>query len=69
VDRARGLLLQRRGDLAGARAVLEKAPALTPRDPRLRLALSAVYRDQGRLPQAVAEVREAARVDPGSADA
>ena len=45
--RARGSLLLRQGDLAGARAALEKARSADAREPRLHVELSSVYREPG----------------------
>jgi arylsulfatase A-like enzyme/tetratricopeptide (TPR) repeat protein len=67
-QRERGILLYGLGDLSRARTALEGARSLDPRNVRLRLALSAVYRDQGNLAGAIAEVRETVRLNPGSGD-
>jgi Flp pilus assembly protein TadD len=67
--RARGSLLLRRGDLAGARAALEQARALSAREPRLHLELSNVYRNLGELAPATAAAREAVRLEARSPDA
>jgi arylsulfatase A-like enzyme/Tfp pilus assembly protein PilF len=67
--RAKGSLLLRRGDLAGARAVLEKARSVSGREPRLHVELSNVYRNLGELPAAEAAAREAVRLDPRSPEA
>ena len=67
--RARGSLLIRQGDLAAARAVLEKARAIDAREPRLHTDLSNVYRNLGELPRAEAEAREALRLEPKSPEA
>ena len=53
--RARGTLLIRQGDLAGARAALESARAKDAREPRLHTDLSNVYRNLGELGKADAE--------------
>jgi arylsulfatase A-like enzyme/Tfp pilus assembly protein PilF len=67
--RARGSLLLRKGDLAGARAALESARSLDAREPRVHVELSSVYRNLGALVSAEASAREALRLDPGSAEA
>jgi arylsulfatase A-like enzyme len=67
--RARGSLLIRQGDLAAARAALEKARSIDAREPRLHTDLSNVYRNLGELPRAEAEAREALRLDPRSPEA
>jgi choline-sulfatase len=67
--RARGTLLIRQGDLAGARAALESARAQDAREPRLHTDLSNVYRNLGELGKADAEAGEAVRLAPKSAEA
>ena len=67
--RARGSLLLRQGDLAGARAALEQARATDAREPRLHVELANCYRNMGDLPKAEAAAKEAVRLDPKSADA
>jgi arylsulfatase A-like enzyme/Flp pilus assembly protein TadD len=67
--RAKGGLLQRQGDLAGARAALEEARAIDPRDLRLHVVLSGLYRNLAELERARAEADEAVRLDPKSPDA
>jgi arylsulfatase A-like enzyme/Flp pilus assembly protein TadD len=67
--RAKGALLERQGDLAGARAALEEARAIDPRDARLHVALSGLYRNLADLERARAEADEAVRLDPKSPDA
>ena len=67
--RARGSLLLRQGDLAGARAALEQARATDAREPRLHVELANCYRNMSELPRAEAAAKEAVRLDPKSADA
>ncbi len=67
--RARGGLLQRQGDLAGARVALEKARQLDPDDPRLQVELASLYRRLGEVEPARRAAEEALRLDPGSPDA
>ncbi|MBL8839964.1 MAG: protein kinase [Planctomycetes bacterium] len=64
---ARGLLLARGGDLAGARTALAQAATLEPGDPSPRLALAAIERRAGELSAAVAALREAVALDPKAA--
>jgi arylsulfatase A-like enzyme/Flp pilus assembly protein TadD len=64
--RAKGSLLLRQGDLAGARAALEKARSVNAGEPRLHVELSNVYRNLGALAPAEAEAREAVRLEPKS---
>ena len=66
---ARGGLLLRRGDLAGARAALEMARERDPASVSLRVDLATVYRNQGSLDQAGAAVAEALRLEPRSPQA
>src|SRR5439155_3265986 len=68
-QREKGILLRGRGDLQGARRLLEAARTADPRDGRTRLALSALYRDQGQGVAALAELRQAVRSDPTFLDA
>jgi tetratricopeptide (TPR) repeat protein len=67
--RAKGGLLLRQGDVAGARAALEKARDVEPRDPRLHVELSGLYRNLSDLERSRREAAEAIRLDPRSADA
>lgn len=67
--RARGGLLQRQGDLAGARAALEEARKKGPGDPRLHVELASLYRRLGELEPARRAAEEAVRLDPASPDA
>ena len=66
---AKGSLLLRGGDLAGARIALEAAKAHDPSSARLRVDLAYLYRNSGNLPQAQAEAEEALRLDPKAAEA
>jgi len=61
---ARGLLLADAGDLAGARAALQKAVELEPGEPRTRLSQAAIERQAGDLARAIAATREAVRLEP-----
>lgn len=61
-----GLVAQRQGETAVAQAAFERTRNLDPGSVRARLALSAQYRDQGKLDAAIAEVREATRREPKS---
>ncbi len=68
--RPRGSLLLRQGDLAGARAALEKARATDAREPRLHVELAELLPQHGRpRRKAEAAAKEAVRLDPKSADA
>jgi arylsulfatase A-like enzyme/Tfp pilus assembly protein PilF len=67
--RAKGGLLLRQGDLAGARAALEEARSIDARDPRLHVELSGLYRNLAELERARVEADEAVRLDPKSPDA
>ncbi|HSD30250.1 MAG TPA: sulfatase-like hydrolase/transferase [Vicinamibacteria bacterium] len=67
--RAKGSLLARQGDLAGARTALEEARSIDARDPRLHVELSGAYRNLGELDRARAAADEAVRLDPRSPDA
>jgi tetratricopeptide (TPR) repeat protein len=66
--RAKGGLLLRQGDVAGARAALEEARSIDPRDPRLHVELSGLYRNLAELDRARAEADEAVRLDAQSPD-
>lgn len=67
--RAKGALLQRQGDLGGARAALEGARRVDARDPRLHVELAGLYRNLGELDRARRAAEEAVRRDPRSPDA
>jgi arylsulfatase A-like enzyme/Flp pilus assembly protein TadD len=67
--RAKGSLLLRQGDLAGARAALEEARTIDARDPRLHVELSGLYRNMADLERARASAEDAVRLDPKSPDA
>lgn len=58
-----GIVRHALGDVAGARAALERARALRPRDPRPRLALAALAWSQGDRAAAAAEYRALAELD------
>jgi choline-sulfatase len=62
--RAKGSVLLRRGDLAGARLILEKARRIDATDPRLHVELANLHRNLGDVPQALAEAEEALRLHP-----
>lgn len=66
---AKGSLLLRKGDFAGARVALEAARTHDPSSARLRVDLAYLYRNSGNLPQAQAEAEEALRLDPKAAEA
>ncbi|HVQ28728.1 MAG TPA: tetratricopeptide repeat protein, partial [Vicinamibacteria bacterium] len=66
---AKGSLLLREGDLAGARVALEAARSRDPSSALLRVDLAYLYRNSGNLPQAQAEAEEAVRLDPKVAEA
>jgi choline-sulfatase len=66
--RAKGSVLLRRGDLAGARVNLERARDIDATDPRLHAELANLRRNLGDLPQALAEAEEALRIDPKSVE-
>lgn len=63
-----GLALQALGETDAARQTLERARTKNPRALRSRLALSAVYRDQGKIAAAVEELRAAVRLDASFVD-
>ncbi|HVO11710.1 MAG TPA: sulfatase-like hydrolase/transferase [Vicinamibacteria bacterium] len=62
----KGRLLLRQDDAAGARAALEKAVGLAPRNARVRAGLSDAFRQLGDFTRAESEAREAERLDPDS---
>jgi choline-sulfatase len=62
----KGRLLLRQDDLPAARAALEKASALDPRNSRVRAELSDTFRRLGDLTRAESEAAEAERLDPTS---
>ena len=66
---AKGSLLLRKGDLAGARIALEAAKGRDPSLAALRVDLAYLYRSLGNLPLAAAEADEAVRLDPKAAAA
>ena len=66
---ARGSLELRAGDLAAARATLEKAKTADPGNVLVRVDLAAAYRQTGDLARARSEVEEAVRMEPKSAEA
>jgi arylsulfatase A-like enzyme/Tfp pilus assembly protein PilF len=65
----RGRLLLQQGDAAAARAPLEKAKSLDPRDARVHVDLANLHRGAGDLARAQTEAEEALRLDPKSAEA
>jgi arylsulfatase A-like enzyme/Flp pilus assembly protein TadD len=66
---AKGGLLQRLGDLQGARSTLEGARAGDPADARVRVQLADVYRALGDGDRALEELRAATRLEPSSVQA
>jgi parvulin-like peptidyl-prolyl isomerase len=64
-----GRILLQQGDMARARATLEKARRLAPDDPRVRVDLANLYRNAAELPAARAEAQQALRLAPDSAEA
>jgi choline-sulfatase len=65
----KGRVLLRSGDPAGARASLERARDLDPRNPLVRVDLATLHRTEGRLEQALLESAEAVRLAPSLAEA
>ena len=65
----RGRILLEKGEIAAARAALERARSRDPRDPRVHVDLANLYRGAGDLARARAEADEAVRLDPKSAEA
>lgn len=68
LHRARGFVAYSRGDLAAAATSLERARDLVPTNARIRLMLSAVYRDRGELAPAIVELRAAVAARPDFGD-
>ncbi len=58
------MVAARRGDAAGALALLRKAEAASPGDPNLKMQRALVYRITGALPQAIVALDEALAIDP-----
>lgn len=61
---AEAMVAARRGDAAGALALLRKAEAASPGDPNLKMQQALVYRITGALPQAIVALDEALAIDP-----
>ena len=66
--RYRGIALMEAGNLAGARAELQRALALSPNDPKIRFELAAVDSRQGHYQEAVTGLRTAIASNPDAAD-
>jgi len=66
---AKGGLLQRLGDLQGARAILEGARTADRADARVRVQLAEVYRALGESERALEELQAATRLEPSSVQA
>ena len=64
----KGRLLLAAGDVAAARASLERARGLDPQNPLVRVDLATLYRTQGQLQPALEEAEEAVRLAPDTAE-
>jgi parvulin-like peptidyl-prolyl isomerase len=64
----KGRLMLGAGDLTAARTSLERARALDPQNPLVRVDLATLYRNQGQLEAALREAEEAARLAPDAAE-
>lgn len=68
-QRRLGLVLDRLGDRAGARAAFEAAVRAEPQDSGTRLLLGRLLLDQGEVPSALTHLEKACQLDPTSANA